>query len=31
MSSPCLLSFMLSVGRLNVAMLCEVILDSPTQ
>src|SRR5580658_1759763 len=31
MSSPCLLSFMLSVGRLNAAMLCEVILDSPTQ
>jgi hypothetical protein len=31
MSSPCLLSFMLSVGRLNAAMLYEVILDSPTQ
>src|SRR5580704_7212164 len=31
MSSPCLLSFMLSVGRLNAAMLCEVIVDSPTQ
>jgi len=26
LSSPCLLSFMLSVGCLNAAMLCEVIL-----